>query len=55
MKMVYVVDINRTLGGRHWYMDRIYLKKKDAIKRGKWIMTKFPNGGYHITEWRLYE
>jgi len=55
MKKIYIVDINRHLGSRHWYMDRIYLYKKDAIQRGKQITKKFPNGGYNITEWKLYE
>lgn len=55
MKTVYVVDVNHNLGSRHWYMDRIYAKKSDAQKRGKWIKEKFKKGGYSITEWLLYE
>ena len=54
MKNVYVIDVNRNLGSRHWYMDRIYTTKKEATKHGKWIKEKFKNGGYTITEWRLY-
>ena len=55
MKIVYVTDVNRNLGSRHWYMDRIFVKKSDAIKRSKWVKEKFKNGGCCITEWRLYE
>ena len=55
MKYVYIVNFNRRLGSRHWYMDRIYTTKKEAIKRGKRIKEKFSKGGYCIEEWRLYE
>jgi len=55
MKKVYVIDFNRNLGSSQWHMDRIYTTKAKAQKRGKNLKKKFPDGGYAITEWGLYE
>jgi hypothetical protein len=55
MKKVYIIDVNKELGSRYWYMDRVYITKVNAIKRGEEFKRKFPKGGYTITEWRLHE
>jgi len=55
MKYVYITYINQVKGSRHWYMDRVYLKKLDAEQRTKNICKKFPKGAYLIDKWRLYE
>lgn len=55
MKKVYVLDFNRNLGSTQWHIDRIYTTKAGAKKRGKNLKSKFPEGGYSITEWGLYE
>lgn len=54
-KYVYVLYINRKLGTKHWYIDRIYIKEKNANIRGKIITSKFKKGGYTIEKWRIYE
>lgn len=55
MKYIYIVSINRTLGSRHWYLDRVYSKKQNALIRAKHIKKKFKGGGYNIERYRLYD
>ena len=54
-RIFYIIDFNRNLGSTQWHLDRIYTTKAGAKKRGKNLKTKFPDGGYSITEWNLYE
>jgi len=55
MKRIYIIDFNRNLGSTQWHMDRIYITKAGATKRGKDLKKKFPSGGYSITDWKLYD
>lgn len=55
MKYIYMLFVNRTLGGKHWFIDKCFISKKSAEKYAKKVMRKFPKGAYNIERERLYE